>query len=101
MGWSAALRSTSRRSNLGGDIQRRIINMKVRTIGIDLGKAVFHVVGLEPARKCGAQETTLTEPVTPSTCQHARLSHWHGRQDLDAVHKLLGRPGLSTDHFVL
>ena len=28
-------------------IQRRIIRMKVRTIGIDLGKTVFHVVGLD------------------------------------------------------
>jgi transposase len=36
------------RSKLEGDIQRRIINsMNVHTIGIDLGKTVFHLVGLD------------------------------------------------------
>jgi hypothetical protein len=48
MGWSAALRYNSVGSKLGGDIQRRIINsMYVHTIGIDLEKTIFHLVGLD------------------------------------------------------
>jgi transposase len=32
----------------GSDVQRRIIDtMNIRTIGIDLGKTVFHIVGLD------------------------------------------------------
>jgi transposase len=34
-------------SDLGGDIQRRIIEMNVHAIGIDLGKTTFHVIGLD------------------------------------------------------
>jgi hypothetical protein len=34
-------------SNLGSDIQRRIIEMNVHTVGIDLGKTAFHVIGLD------------------------------------------------------
>jgi transposase len=34
-------------SDLGGDIQRRIIEMNVHAVGIDLGKTTFHVIGLD------------------------------------------------------
>jgi hypothetical protein len=52
--------------------------MQLHTIGIDLGKAVFHLVGLDPRGEgCGAQEV-FAQTTVALHCEPAGRVDWHG-----------------------
>ena len=52
--------------------------MEIHTIGIDLGKTVFHLVGSKPTwRSCSAQEV-LAESDSAFHGEPACLFDWHG-----------------------
>jgi hypothetical protein len=44
-------------------VQRRIIGMEIRSIGIDLGKTTFHLVALGAAGKGAHEEEVHTEAI--------------------------------------
>ncbi len=51
MRWSAAYFVIFSRGSLGAGFDRRIIDIQIHSIGIDLGKKTFHLVALGAAGK--------------------------------------------------
>src|SRR5206468_8674298 len=49
--WSAALHTLDLRVTVWQPLRRRIIDMQIHSVGIDLGKTTFHLVALGAAGK--------------------------------------------------
>ncbi len=52
--------------------------MNVKTIGIDLAKAIFQIHGVNKHGKSLFNKQLRRAQMTPFFCQSATLSDWHG-----------------------
>src|SRR5262249_41130680 len=103
MGWSAAFTQPA----AGYKDERRMRSMELHTIGIDLGKTVFHLVGLNPGgevvvRKKFTRKQLLhftanlrVELIGMEACGGA---HFLGAKLSGALRMLLAQLKLELDH---
>lgn len=54
--------------------------MKVRVIGIDLGKAVSHLIGMDEHVSIALKQTFLPIPAIAVSCEYSGLIGWHGSE---------------------
>jgi hypothetical protein len=52
--------------------------MELSSVGIDLGKTIFHLVGLNHAGGGGGAEEILAHSASPFHCEHTSGSDWDG-----------------------